>query len=87
MVRVMFGNVGVDELLTRLNIELGHEETESLESMWTKNANDIPKGKWHCFSKPFQLVCGDKETASKVLNIISPHSSKIIEAFQITAYE
>lgn len=83
----MFGNLGVDELITRLNIELGNEEIKTLESMWVANANDIPKGKWHCFSIPFELVCGDKETADKVASIIHSHSSNIIECFQITAYE
>ena len=78
----MFGNLKTEEILDRLGVEISEEDFKKLDSLREDNA-DVPKGKWHGFDTPFQIVCGDIETAKSVTSILSPYADKFKRQIQI----
>lgn len=60
------GNLTIKDIEDRCNITLTYEEKEYLKNTKCESANNIPKGNWHCFDIPFQIICGDEETAKKM---------------------
>ena len=73
---IMLGNLNVAEIEKRLGIEFPNDLKEFMKSSHQSNADNIQKGKWHCFDMPFQLVCGDMETAQKIYNHLKDQSNK-----------
>lgn len=67
------GNLTIKDIEDRCNITLTYEEKEYLKNTKCESANNIPKGNWHCFDIPFQIVCGDEETAEKIYNIFKEY--------------
>lgn len=68
-----FGNLSIKKIEERCGISLTEEEKEFLKNTKYEEANNIPKGKWHCFDLPFQMVCGDEETALKMIEIFKKY--------------
>jgi len=81
---VMLGNLSVKEIEKELDITLSDEDKEFFKNTRQQIANNIAKGKWHCFHLPFVIVCGDEETAIKVRDILLPHEKKMKGQIQIT---
>jgi cell wall assembly regulator SMI1 len=75
----MLGNLSVDQIEKRLGIQFPEDVREFMKSSHQANAQKIQKGKWHCFDIPFQLVCGDMETASKIYNSVKHKAADIKE--------
>lgn len=80
---VMLGNLSVQQIEERLGIKLTDEERAFLSSLRQERAEKIAKDKWHCFDIPFVMVCGSRETAMKICEILRPYESKMTRAIRI----
>lgn len=80
---ICLGNLKTEEILNRLGIELSTEDFETLDRLREDKAN-APSGKWHGFDIPFQITCGDEETARVVVGILSPLADQFKTKIQIT---
>lgn len=81
---IMLGNLSVSQIENRLGIVFNDEIREFMKQTHQPNASNIGKGKWHCFDMPFNLVCGDIETATKIFNSVKEKSSECKEALQFS---
>ena len=81
---IMLGNLSVSQIEKRLGIEFPEEIREFMKKTHQPEANNIGKGKWHCFDIPFNLVCGDMETATKIFNSVKEKSSECKEPLQFS---
>ena len=77
------GDFNTTDIEKKLNITLSDTDRDKLESMRQSKANDIIPGKWHCFDMPFQILCGDKGTASLVYDILAPYRAQMKGIIQI----
>lgn len=80
----MLGNLSVSQIEKRLGIEFPEEIREFMEETRHQNANDIPTGKWHCFDIPFNIVCGDMETAIKIFESVKHRSDECKKPLQFS---
>lgn len=80
---IYLGNLSVNQIEERLNIILTDMERDNLSKMRESNACNIPDGKWHCFDIPFMIMCGSKETAIIIRDILAPYSSEMACKIQI----
>jgi len=55
-----------------------------METRRQHKAEGVRPGEWHCFDIPFNLVCGDMETAKEIHRHLAPFSSKFKEPLQIS---
>ena len=76
---IMLGNLSVKEIEERLGIEFPDDIKMFMKKTHQPQANNIQKGKWHCFDMPFNLVCGDMETALKIYNSVKNKSEEVKE--------
>jgi len=77
---MMFGDLKTTDIEQRLNITLSDTDRDKLEGMRQSKANGIIPGKWHCFDMPlqiFQILCGDKDTAVVVYDILAPYKAQM----------
>jgi len=81
---VMLGNLSVEQIEKRLGIEFPEDIKNFMKGTQQANAKNIAKGKWHCFDMPFNIVCGDMETATKIYEGLKPQSDKCKEALQFS---
>jgi len=81
---MMLGNLSVEQIEKRLGIEFPKEIKEFMKQTHQPNANDVQYGKWHCFDIPFNLVCGDIETATKIFNSVKEKSSECKSTLQFS---
>jgi hypothetical protein len=80
----MLGNLTVSQIEKRLGIEFPKEIRDFMKDSHQSTASNIAKGKWHCFDIPFQLVCGDVETATKIYNSVKERAHEVNEPLQIS---
>jgi len=77
------GDLSTMDIEQRLNITLSEADRDILEGMRQRKANDIQIGKWHCFDIPFQVVCGNRDTAVVVRNILASYETQMKGDIQI----
>ena len=80
----MLGNLSVNKIEERLGIEFPEEVRTFMNETNQSGATNIAKGKWHCFDIPFNLVCGDMETAQTIYNSVKDRSKECKEALQFS---
>jgi len=80
----MLGNLNVSQIEKRLGIEFPEEIREFMKKTHEPIASNVPFGKWHCFDIPFNLVCGDMETAEKIYNSVKEKSSECKTTLQFS---
>ncbi len=80
---IMLGNLTVDQMEKRSGIEWPDALKQFLSDRHQPAASNIAPGKWHCFDLPFQLVCGDMETAQTVYDHLSPLARSFKEPLQV----
>ena len=80
----MLGNLSVSQIEKRLGIDFPQEIRELMNQTHQADASNIAKGKWHCFDIPFNLVCGDKEIATKIFNSVKDRSNECKEQLQFS---
>lgn len=76
---IALGNLTVKQIEERLGIEFPEEIREFMNKNHQPEANNIVKGKWHCFDIPFVLVCGDMEVAAKIYDSVKHKGSECKE--------
>lgn len=82
---IMLGNLSLKQIEERTGISVSSEDREILGEMRQEKAENIASGKWHCFDLPFMIVCGDRQTAEKVRDILQRYDwSKAKEALRIS---
>jgi len=81
---IMLGNLSVQQLETRTGVTFSDELKTLLKETHELSANNIPKGKWHCFDLPFHMVCGDMDIAQKIYDHLKPFASDFKEQLQIS---
>lgn len=83
---IMLGDQSVEQIEKRIGINFPDEIRSFMKETHQGNADNIAKGKWHCFDIPFNLVCGDIETATKIYNSVKEQGNKVKErlAFSIS---
>lgn len=81
---IMLGNLSVSQIEKRLGIEFPEEIREFMNQTHQSEAANIAKGKWHCFDMPFNIVCGDIETATKIYNSVKEKSSECKEVLRFS---
>lgn len=62
------GNLSVEQIEKRMGIEFPTElKTELVESrQHNADTSRLKPNEWHCFDRPFIMVCGSRELASKI---------------------
>lgn len=81
---VMLGNLSVSQIEQRLGIDFPEEIRGFMNKNHQPEASNVAKGKWHCFDIPFNLVCGDMETAEKIFNSVKNRSGECKEQLQFS---
>ena len=81
---MMLGNLTVKQIEERTGVDFPDEIREFMNQTHNPDANNISKGKWHCFDMPFTLVCGDMDTALKIYNSVKDRSGDFKEQLQIS---
>ena len=82
---IMLGNLSLKQIEERTGISISSEDMKILGEMRQDRAENIAFGKWHCFDLPFMIVCGDKPTAVKVVEILSAYDwAKAKQAIQVS---
>ena len=81
---MMLGNLTVLQIEKRLGIEFPEDVRDFMKQTHQSRADNIEKGKWHCFDMPFNLVCGDMETATKIFESVKSKSSECKEQLQFS---
>ena len=81
---MMLGNLTVKEIEERTGVSFPEEIRDFMNQTHNPDANNISKGKWHCFDMPFTLVCGDMDTALKIYNSVKERSGDFKEQLQIS---
>lgn len=79
---IYLGNLKTKEILKRLGVELEEDVVKEMEGKRIDNA-DVPVGRWHGFDIPFQITCGDIETARYITDILSPLAGDFKTQIQI----
>ena len=80
----ILGNQTVEQIEKRIGIEFPEEIRKFMKENHQEEAENIKNGKWHCFDIPFNLVCGDIETATKIFNSVKGRNSEIKEQLQFS---
>ena len=83
---IYLGNLGIDDIEKRVGVNFPQELKDYMMPRKQDKASNIAPGKWHCFDIPFVLVCGDRETAEKIYEYLSPLAGDFKEPLQICLY-
>ena len=75
---IYLGNLNIREIEQKIGMELPLELKQYLDDKHQKEAENIQKGKWHCFDIPFIFVCGDFDMAM----IVAKHLNPIADSFK-----
>jgi hypothetical protein len=81
---IMLGDLSVSEIEERLGVDFPEDIREFMKQNYQPKAENIAKGKWHCFDIPFNLVCGDMETATKIYESIKGRAGECKEGLRFS---
>jgi len=84
---IYLGNLSIDEIEARAGIKFPVLLREYMEPRRQHNASNIKQGQWHCFDLPFNLACGDMDTAVEIHKHLKDFSSNFREPLQISIHE
>jgi len=77
---MMSGNQSVSQIEKRLGIDF----PDGIREFMNRTHQQEAEGKWHCFDIPFNIVCGDMETAVKIYESVKDRSDLCQEALQFS---
>lgn len=80
----MLGNMSVKEIEQRTCVSFPTELVEYMSTRQQHNATGISAGMWHCFDIPFNLVCGDVDTAKEIYKHLAPLAGKFERKLEIS---
>ena len=81
---ILLGNLSVEDIEKRAGVKFSDELVEYMTPRRQQNADNVKEGFWHCFDLPFNLVCGDIETATEIHNHLKSFSEDFKEPLQIS---
>ena len=81
---ILLGNLNIEVMEARMGIKFPKELVDFMENRKQDKASDIAPGKWHCFDVPFNLVCGDIDTAKKIYHYLVPMVHNLKKQIQIS---
>lgn len=81
---MMLGNLSVQQIEERLGIEFPEDIRRFMKETRQQEAENIKKGKWHCFDLPFHIICGDLETATKIYESVKDKSNECKTTLQFS---
>ena len=81
---MMLGNLTIPEMEKKMGIKIPADTAEFMKATHQEKAENIAKGKWHCFDIPFMLLCGDMQTAQKIYDGIKEFNSDVKQPLQIS---
>jgi len=81
---MLLGNLSINEIQERAGIIFPDELIEYMSTRRQDKAEKIAPGHWHCFDIPFNLVCGDRETATIIYEHLKPLTKDFKEQLQIS---
>ena len=81
---VFLGNLSIDEIEERSGVKFPQALIDFMEPKKQDKASNVKPGKWHCFDIPFNLVCGDRQTAEEIYKHLSPRTKDFKEQLQIS---
>lgn len=84
---ISLGNLSVSEIQARLGIEFPEDIVSFMQENHQATASNIQKGKWHCFDIPFNIVCGDVETAQKIFDALKDQAGNCKESLRFSVYK
>lgn len=84
MSTIMLGNLSLDEMEKRTQVEWPRELKDFLKPRHQASASAIQPGKWHCFDRPFTIVCGDMDVAKELLRHLKPLGHNFAEPLQVS---
>ncbi len=80
---IYLGNMSIKEIESRAGVQFPQELSDYMQNKHQDSADNVAKGKWHCFDIPFVLVCGDRQTAEDIYKYLSPMSKNFSQPLQI----
>lgn len=81
---MMLGNLTIEQIEKRTGIDFPAEIREFMASSHQPRAQGVKGGQWHCFDIPFNLLCGDIETAQKIYDSIKNKASECKEPLEFS---
>jgi hypothetical protein len=66
------GNLNISEIEARAGVKFPQSLIDYMKPKHQNLAEGVKKGQWHCFDIPFDLLCGDMETATEINKQLSP---------------
>ena len=81
---MLLGNLNIEQIEKRSGVTFPKELKDYMKTRQQQSASNIKSGHWHCFDIPFNLVCGDRETAVEIHKHLAPLSSEFKEKLQIS---
>lgn len=84
---MMLGNLSLERIEKRTGVVFPEPFRSKFTKLHQSSANNIKKGKWHCFDIPFMLVCGGKELFEEVKENLLPLSDKFEVALNVSYTE
>lgn len=81
---IQLGNLSIAEIEKRSGVKFPEELVNYMEPRRQQKAEGVKAGQWHCFDIPFNLLCGDMETATEIHKHLAPFSSDFKEPLQIS---
>ena len=81
---VMLGNESIEQIEKRIGIDFSDDVREFMKKSHQAKAEGVKNGEWHCFDIPFNLLCGDMETAKKIYYDVKDRSSECKEQLQFS---
>lgn len=81
---MFLGDLSIEQIEGKLGIVLSDEIKDMFNRTRQRPVNiDLEPDKWHGFDIPFCIVCGSREFAEKVREILTPYASKMKCQIQI----
>lgn len=81
---IQLGNLSIAEIEKRSGVKFPEELVNYMEPRRQEKAEGVKTGQWHCFDIPFNLLCGDMETATEIHKHLAPFSKDFKELLQIS---
>ena len=83
---ILLGNLSINEIEKRCGVKFPDELVKYMQERKQESVSNsnIKSGKWHCFDMPFNLVCGDMETATNIYRYLESMSKEFKEKLQIS---
>ena len=81
---MLLGNLSIKDIERRAGVKFPDELVAYMKARHQQEASNIKPGHWHCFDIPFNLLCGDMETAKEIHRHLAPLSGDFKQPLRIS---